>query len=100
MEPDVHRTQTVDEVLEAAWPRERRRLRRRLAIATIGRTAVFLGALAALSLAIRLLFGLIVPWAFFAVLAALALVCARPDPEERALLRRGEKAGGTEPRTL
>jgi hypothetical protein len=80
--------QNADEVLEAAWPAERRRARRRMLLATLGRTALFLLALVMLSLAVWLLFGLVVPWTFFAFMTVLTLVAGRPEPDERALLRR------------
>ena len=84
------RPQTVDEVLEAAWPREQRRARRRMTLAMFGRTALFIGALGLLSLAVWLLFGLVVPWTFFVFMTVLALVGARPDSQERGVLRRDE----------
>jgi hypothetical protein len=84
--------QTADEVLESAWPRERRRARRRLVLAALGRAAIFMAALGALSLVVDLLFGMVVPWTFFVFMGALTLVAARPEPDERALLRRGGEA--------
>jgi hypothetical protein len=80
--------QTADEVFEAAWPRERHRVRRRMALASLGRIAVFVSALGAMSLAVYLLFGMVIPWTFFAFMTAIALIGARPEPDERALLRR------------
>jgi fatty acid desaturase len=88
--------QTADEVLEAAWPKERRRARRRMLSAMVERVALFLLALGGLSFVVWLLFGLVVPWTFFAFMAVLTLVGGRPDPDERALLRRGaDPAGGS-----
>jgi len=89
--------QTADEVLEAAWPKERRRLRRQMALAHFGRTAVFLAMLGGLSLAVYLLFGMVIPWTFFAFMGALALLGGRPEADERALLHRSRPASGPAP---
>ena len=80
--------QSADEVLESAWPRERRRARRRLALAALVRTAVFVAALGILSIAVHLLFRMVIPWTFFVFMTAIALIAARPEPDERAVLRR------------
>jgi fatty acid desaturase len=89
--------QTADEVLEAAWPKERRRARRQMALAHFGRTAVFLAMLGGLSFAVYLLFGMVIPWTFFVFMGALALVGARPEADERALLHRTRPASGSDP---
>jgi len=78
----------VDEVLDAAWPRERRRALARMAASTLGRVAVFVAALLLLGLAVFLAFHLVVPWVFYAFMTGLVLVCARPEAAERAHLDR------------
>jgi hypothetical protein len=88
MAPDPGLQQAVDEVLEAAWPTERRRAVVRTATSVLGRVAVFVLALLVFSLAVNLFFGLVVPWTFFAFMAGLALVCSRRGEEERAHLHR------------
>jgi hypothetical protein len=77
----------VDEVLEPAWPREKRRELLRLARCSLGRVVVFMLALLVFCLAVHLLFG-VVPWAFFAFISLLALVGATPELRERSHLRR------------
>ncbi|HXW34105.1 MAG TPA: hypothetical protein VEJ87_05955 [Acidimicrobiales bacterium] len=79
---------TVDDVLEAAWPSERRRARVHLAIAVVRRVGIFISALALLCLFTRLVFGMEVPWVFFAFMTLLALQCARPGDEELVVLGR------------
>jgi hypothetical protein len=87
MAPEPGLQRAADEVLEAAWPTERRRAVVRMATSVLGRVTVFLLALLAFSLAVKLFFGLVVPWTFFAFMAGLALVCATGD-EERVHLHR------------
>jgi len=66
-EDDLHRA--VDEVLEPAFPRERRRVAWRLTGRALVRVAGFLLCVWVLGLLARLLFGLVLPWTFFALLA-------------------------------
>lgn len=87
MEPEPGFERAVDELLEAAWPTERRRAVVRMATSLLGRVTLFVLALLVFSLAVKLFFGLVVPWTFFAFMAGLALVCATAD-EERAHLHR------------
>jgi hypothetical protein len=91
--------QSADAVLEGAWPKERRRARRRMELASLGRAAVFMSALGALSLVVYVLSGEVIPWTFFAFMSALAVIAARSDPDdERAVLRReGDPASGPAP---
>jgi hypothetical protein len=78
----------VDEVLEPAWPREKRRELLRLARYSMGRIVIFILALLSLSIAVNLLFGGIVPWTFFAFISLLTLAVGTPDLRERSHLRR------------
>ena len=83
---DPHLQDTVDAVLEAAWPKERRRAGARMAASALGRIAVFVCALLVLAVAVHLVFGVVVPGTFFVFMTVLALVCARPEAAERAQL--------------
>jgi len=96
MAPEPSLQRAVDEVLEAAWPNERRRAVVRMATSVLGRVAVFVLALLIFSLAVKLFCGLVVPWTFFAFTTVLALVCAAGEAE-RAHLRR-QKPGTRAPR--
>lgn len=89
---DLHAA--ADRILESAWPGERRRALARLAASTVGRVAVFLLALGALDAAVRLGFGVDVPWVFFAFMGGLALAAAAHDAERDHLRRRGRDDGG------
>lgn len=100
MLPELHVQHAVDDVLDAAWPKERRRALVRLATPILGRTAVFLLALLVFGFAVHVVFGLVVPYIFFVFMTGLALVCARPGEEERAhLLRESKRSPGHRPST-
>jgi hypothetical protein len=88
-----HLRQAVDEVLDAAWPKERLRALVRLAASTTGRVAVFLLALVGLGVGLRVLFGVVVPWTFYIFVGVLAIVCARPGAAETRHLRRRSDEG-------
>jgi len=97
---ELHLEQAVDDVLEAAWPKERNRARVHLATSTLGRVAAFVSALLILGFAVRLVFGLVVPWTFFVFMTGLGLLCARPGEEERThLLREANKGPRHRPST-
>jgi Kef-type K+ transport system membrane component KefB len=74
----------VDEALEP----ERLRALHRWAWATAGRVAVALVALFALGLVLRVLFGMTLPWMFFAFMGALMAATAFAQPEGREHLCR------------
>jgi hypothetical protein len=80
---------TVDEVLEAAWARERRRATRRAAWSDAGRLAAGLGALVGLGLVMRLLFGVVVPWTCFAFVGVLCVLAVVHAAGNQPHLRRG-----------
>jgi hypothetical protein len=69
-EDHLHRA--VDEVLEPAFPREQRRVAWRATGRALGRVAGLLLGVWILGLVARLLFGLVLPWTFFALLALIS----------------------------
>jgi len=79
----------VDEVLEPAWPRERRRALRRLAGSVLGRLAGGVLAMWALALVVHLVIGPPFPWVAFGLVTLLATaVVAFCDLEDHSHLRR------------
>ncbi len=80
--------QAVDNVLEPAWPRERRRALRRLGCSMLGRLAGGLAVLWVLAFLVRLVTGVTVPWVAFGFITFLATVVALPEPGDRSHLRR------------
>lgn len=88
MGPDSPIERAADEVLTAAWPRERRRAVLRREASSACRVAVFLAELLALAVGLHLAIGLAVPWSLFGLMAVLAVVFTRPDERQRAHLRR------------
>lgn len=71
----------------------------RMAVSACWRIAVFISSLLVLGVAVRLVFGLVVPWTFFVFMAGLAVVGARPEEGERAHLRRAQTGGRSRPST-
>ncbi len=63
--------QAVDDILEGAWARERRRALRRWRFETALRLAAGLMALGTMCLVLRLVVGLTLPWAFFGFMTVL-----------------------------
>jgi hypothetical protein len=87
--PEEHLRRAVDEVLEPAWPRERRRAVRRLAGSMLGRLFGGLLALWTLALLVHLVVGPPFPWAAFGLVTVLATAAvAVCDLEDRSHLRR------------
>jgi len=82
-----HLRRAVDEALEPAWPRERRRALQRWAWSTAGRVATGLVALCALGLVLHLMFGLTLPWVFYGFMGTLMAVLAFSQSEGREHLR-------------
>jgi hypothetical protein len=78
----------VDEVLEPAWPRERKRAARRLRRHTLARIVGSTLVLWALGVGAHLLVGGSFPWMFFGLIALMASVAAFATPEDRPHLRR------------
>jgi hypothetical protein len=85
---EEHLRQAVDDVLEPAWPRERRRAHRRLSWSTLGRLAGGLAVLWLLAFVVRLITGEAFPWFAFGLVTFLATVVALPEPGDRSHLRR------------
>ena len=84
-----HLAQAVDEVLDPAWPDERRRALRRWSYATIGRVAGGLLGLWALGFVLGLVAGLTLPWTFFAFMGVMMTGAAFSQDEGREHLHRG-----------
>jgi hypothetical protein len=78
----------VDEVLEPAWPRERRRAARRLHLRSLSRIAGGCLALWGLGFVAHLWVGVSFPWVFFGVIALLAAVAASGQEDHSHLRRR------------
>jgi hypothetical protein len=85
---EEHLRRAVDDVLEPAWLRERRRAARRLFSSTLGRVVGGLLALWVLALVVYLLTGVMVPWTFFVFMTVLMTVTALSDRDSRAHFRR------------
>jgi hypothetical protein len=77
----------VDEVLDRAWPRERRLAARRLGFRMVRRIAGGCLALWGLGFVAHLWVGVTVPWVFFGVITLLATVAASGQ-EDHSHLRR------------
>jgi fatty acid desaturase len=84
---EEHLRSAVDEVLEPAWPRERRRAARRLGLRTTIRIVWGCLALWVLGFVVHLWVGVSFPWVFFGVIALLASVAASGQ-EDHVHLRR------------
>jgi hypothetical protein len=82
-----HIQRAVDEALEPAWPHERHRALQRWRWATAGRITAGLATLFALGLALRLMFGMTLPWVFYGFMGALMTVLAFSQSEGREHLR-------------
>lgn len=80
--------QSVDEVLEPAWHRERRRAWRRVLSGSFGRWLGGMAAISLLALALRLILGMALPWFFFVGMGLLGAIGALPDPSDHTHLRR------------
>jgi hypothetical protein len=74
----------VDEVLDPAWPNERRRALRRWSYSTIGRVAVGLVALWVFGVIV----GMTLPWTFYGVMGLMMTSAAFCQEEGREHLRR------------
>lgn len=92
MDVDAHLRRSADEILGAAWPKERRRAALRLEVSVLWRIALFVVMLLILGVAVHVMFGLTLPWTFYVFTTGLAFVCARPGADERTHLR-GEADG-------
>jgi hypothetical protein len=80
--------QAVDEILEPAWPRERRRASRRLGYHAVARIIGGFLALWGLGFASHLLVGGSFPWVFFGLIALLASIAAFATQCDRSHLYR------------
>jgi hypothetical protein len=85
---EEHLRRAVDEVLEPAWPRERRRAAKRLGYRTLGRIAGGCLALWGLGFLVHLLVGGHFPWVFFGVITLLASIAASITQADTSYLRR------------
>jgi hypothetical protein len=85
---EEHMRRSVDEVLEPAWPRERRRAARRLGYRTLRRIAGGCLALWGLGFLVHLVVGGSFPWASFGLIALLSSVAASTSQGDRTHLRR------------
>lgn len=77
----------VDEVLERAWPTERRRAARRLRFHTLARIVGGFLALWGLGFCVHLFVGVSFPWLPFGLIALLATIAAS-NPDDPVHLRR------------
>jgi hypothetical protein len=84
---DDPNTSSLEEVLGSAWRRERRRALRKWAFATAARVLTALGALWALSFLLFVVFGMSLPWTFFALIGVLMSAGAFSQKEGREHLR-------------
>jgi hypothetical protein len=85
---EEHLRRAVDEVLEPAWPRERRRAARRMSLSTLSRVVGGCLALWALGFVVHLLVGGNFPWLYFGLIALLAAIAASTNQGDRTHLRR------------
>ena len=85
---DDHLRRAVDDVLEPAWPGERRRAARRRHRSTLVRTIVGLLGFWGLGLAAALVTGRMLPWTFFVCIAGLTIGAGFHDARNPEHLRR------------
>ena len=85
---EEHLRHAVDQVLEPAWPLERRRAARRLSFHVLARIAGGFLALWGLGITAHLLVGGPFPWMFFGLIALLASAAAAMTQCDRSHLRR------------
>jgi hypothetical protein len=81
--PDEDIRDAVDQVLEAAWPEEHRRARRRWNLGTLARVAAALAVFCGLPLMAQLIVGFSFSWAFYGILGGVIIkagVCESRDP--------------------
>ncbi len=71
--PDEDLQVAVDDVLDAAWPKERRRGRSRWNLATLGRIAGGLVGFYGMTLVLYLVADVSFPWAFYAFIGAMTI---------------------------
>lgn len=83
---EEHLRQAVDDVLEAAWPDERRRASRQLVASTVWRAVCGVLAFWAMGVALAA-FGLTLPWTFYAFIGGLTLVVALHEARDPEHLR-------------
>lgn len=81
-------SQAVDEVLEPAWPNERRRAARRWFWCTLGRAALGTLGFWGLGVAMFIFFGAALPWTFYAFMAGLTVIAALHEARDPDHLRR------------
>ncbi len=81
--------EAVDEILEPAWARERRRALRRWRLETGVRLIAGLLALWAMCVVLRLVVGLALPWTFFGFMTLLMAGAAFSQTDGREHLRDG-----------
>jgi Mn2+/Fe2+ NRAMP family transporter len=89
---EEHLRQSVDEALEPVWPAERRRAARWWLCSTLARAALGVLAFWGLALALDLLFGLALPWTFYACIGGLTILAALREARDPEHLRRDEPA--------
>ena len=84
--------EAVDEILEPAWARERRRALRRWRLETGVRLIAGLLALWAMCFVLRLVVGLALPWTFFGFMTLLMAGAAFSQTDGREHLRTSNRA--------
>ena len=84
---EEHLRQSVDDVLEPAWPGERRRAARSWFCSTLARAALGTLAFWGLALALHLLFGLALPWTFYAFVGGATTMAALREARDPDHLR-------------
>jgi hypothetical protein len=95
-EEDLRRA--VDDVLQPAWPTERRRARRRWVAATVGRAVLGTVALWTLATVVSLFVGRTLPVTFYVFIGGMAMAAALHEGRDADHLRadgpRGPGAAG------
>ncbi|MGO8870071.1 MAG: hypothetical protein ACLQPH_01485 [Acidimicrobiales bacterium] len=85
---EEHLRPIVDDVLEPAWPVERRRASRRWMWATLIRVAAGVLGFWGLALAVSLMVGVAFPWSFYAFIGGLTAVLGLHQARDPEHLRR------------
>lgn len=86
--PDDDLRRAVDEALELAWPRVRRRVVGRSAAVEMCRVGGFVLAIGAIVVVVRVGIGAVIPWSFLAFIGFLAAFIALHEVRGGSHLRR------------
>ncbi|MGP0030370.1 MAG: hypothetical protein ACLPVF_07675 [Acidimicrobiales bacterium] len=85
---EEHLRRAVDDVLEPVWPDERRRAARGWFYGTLARAALGILGFWGLAVVMYLVFGLALPWTFYAFIGGMTTMAALHEARDPEHLRR------------